>query len=66
MKVDKKVLMPILKAGVAIAGVGITLAQSWFNKKELENVTFRSYGNYPNKPPQYEKIVKIINKGDFE
>lgn len=36
MKVDKKVLMPILKAGVAIAGVGITLAQSWFNKKELD------------------------------
>lgn len=36
MKVDKKILMPILKAGVAIAGVGITLAQSWFNKKELD------------------------------
>lgn len=36
MKVDKKVLMPILKAGVAIAGVGITLAQSWFSKKELD------------------------------
>lgn len=39
MKVNKDVLMPILKAGVALAGVGVTLAQSWFNKKELdENV----------------------------
>lgn len=36
MKISRETLMPILKAGVAIAGVGITLAQSWFNKKELD------------------------------
>ena len=29
-----------------------------FNKKELENVTFEIYGNYPGKPPQYDKVLK--------
>ena len=36
MKMNKETLMPILKAGVALAGVGITLAQSYFSKKELD------------------------------
>lgn len=36
MKVSKEMLMPILKVGVAVAGVGITLAQGWFNKKDMD------------------------------
>ena len=36
MKLKKEVLMPFLKAGVALAGVGVTLAQSYFSKKEMD------------------------------
>ena len=36
MKIKKEVLMPFLKAGVALAGVGVTLAQSYFSKKEMD------------------------------
>ena len=34
---SKEVIMPILKAGVAVAAVGITLAQNWFNKKDMDD-----------------------------
>ena len=35
---NKAVLNTVLKGVVALAGVGITLAQGYFNKKEQEEV----------------------------
>lgn len=34
---SKEIIMSILKFGVTAAGVGVALAQSWFNKKEMDD-----------------------------
>ena len=33
---DKEKIMTVAKGAVVVAGIGITLVQSWFNKKELD------------------------------
>ena len=33
---SKETIMSILKFGLTVAGVGISLGQSWFNKKEMD------------------------------